>query len=311
MYNCLIVDDLHECIHPLLKALNIKVDYRPNIDRAGILREISGFEILIIRSKTRVDAELLNAAKKLKIIGRAGAGLDQIDIVLARQRNITLLNAPEGNRQAVGEHALGMLLSLMNNFERSNSQVKNKVWEREPNRGYEIAGKTIGIIGYGHMGRSFAKCLSGLDCKVIAYDQQAFDSEDEFAEQVDLPEVYENADVVSLHVPLTPDSEQFVSEDFFNRFRKKIWFLNTSRGKVVETKAVLTAIQKNQLFGAGLDVLHNEKIATYSETEVALLEALSACENVIFTPHVAGWTFESYRKISEVLGAKIKAEIEN
>lgn len=308
---CFVVDDLHRCIIDLLEQEGIRVDYEPTLERTEILERLPEYDALLIRSKTVIDKSFLKHAKKLKVIGRAGAGLDQIDETAVKELGIQLINAPEGNRTAVGEHAVGMLLAMMNNLHCANTQVGQRVWMREFNRGYEIEGKTVGIIGYGNMGKAFAKCLTGFNCEVIAFDKYAVNYTDKYATAVTFEELTQRADVISLHIPLTEDSLYQVDQRFFDQFKKPIWFINTARGKVTSLEALIDALDKGVVRGAALDVLENEKMPTYTEKEIKILENLVERENVIFTPHVAGWTFESHEKISQILAKKLLDLITN
>jgi len=258
----------------------------------------------VIRSKFKMNKEHLDAGKNLRFICRAGAGLDNIDEAYAAERSISLINAPEGNMDAVGEHAVGMLLSLMNNFAIADAQIRAGSWQREANRGYELKGKTVGIVGYGFMGHSFAKKLSGFEVNVIAYDKYKTGFSDQYAREVSMEEIVKHSDVLSLHVPLTPETRGLVNEEYLFHFRKPLFLLNTSRGKVVQTRAVLNAIKSGKILSAGLDVLENEKFPTLAEQE--WFNELRQSGKVILTPHVGGWTFESYRKISEVMAEKLK-----
>lgn len=301
----LIVDDLHPAFKEKAVAMGYEVDDLPLITRAETMAVIGQYVGIAVRTKFEIDRELMEAAPGLKFIARAGAGLDNIDEIFARERNITLLNAPEGNMDAVGEHATGLLLSLMNNFRHADIQIRNGIWDREGNRGYELKGKTVGIIGYGFMGRSFAKKLSGFDVNVIAYDKYKTGFSDEYAKEVSMEEIVKHSDVLSLHIPLTTETRQMVNEEYFFHFRKPIFFINTARGEVVNTQAVLNAIQSHKIIGAGLDVLETEKFPALAAQD--WYTELKSSGKLILTPHVGGWTFESYRKISEVLGAKLAA----
>ena len=245
----------------------------------------------------------MDAAPGLKFIARAGAGLDNIDEAYAKERNIQLMNAPEGNRDAVGEHAVGMLLSLMNNHRKADIEIRNGIWDREGNRGWELKGRTVGIIGYGFMGSSFAKKLAGFDVKVIAYDKYKRGFSDAYATECSMEEIVKYSDVLSLHIPLTKETRQLVDEEYLRHFRKEIFFLNTARGEIVNTKAILEALKAGKILGAGLDVLEAEKFPNLAEQ--SWYNELKASQKVILTPHVGGWTFESYRKISEVLTEKL------
>jgi D-3-phosphoglycerate dehydrogenase len=300
----LIVDDLHPAFKESAITMGYLVDDRPDITRAETISVIGDYEGIAVRTKFLIDKELIDTAVKLKFVARAGAGLDNIDEAYASQKQVQLLNAPEGNRDAVGEHALGMLLSLMNNFQKGDQEVREGIWDREGNRGYELKGKTVGIIGYGHMGRSFAKRLQGFDVNVIAYDKYKTGFSDEYAKEVSMEEIVRQSDVLSLHIPLTSETRQMVNEEYFFHFRKPIFFINTARGEIASVKAILNAITQGKILGAGLDVLQTEKFPALAEQE--WYEELRKSDKVLLTPHVGGWTFDSYRKISEVLAEKLK-----
>jgi D-3-phosphoglycerate dehydrogenase len=299
----LIADELHPVFKERAVAMGYEVDDRPEISRAETLSIIAGYQGIAVRTKFQVDREMLMAAASLKFVARAGAGLDNIDEAFAKEKNIALINAPEGNRDAVGEHALGMLLSLMNNLRKGDHEIRSGVWDREGNRGYELKGKTVGIIGYGHMGRSFAKRLSGFDVQVIAYDKYKTGFSDQFAREVSMEEIVRQSDVLSLHIPLTSETRQMVNDEYFFHFRRPIFFINTARGEIVEVRAVLNAIRSGKLLGAGLDVLQTEKFPALGEQD--WYTDLIQNDSVLLSPHVGGWTFDSYRKISEVLAEKL------
>ena len=299
----LIVDDLHPVFRERAEAMGYVVDDRPLITRAETLAVISNYKGIAVRTKFRIDQELLDAGTNLKFVARAGAGLDNIDVAFAESKNITLMNAPEGNCDAVGEHAVGLLLSLANSFRQADRQIRNGIWDREGNRGWELKGKTVGIIGYGFMGQSFARKLAGFGVRVIAYDKYKTGFSDPYATEVSMEEIVRQSDVLSLHIPLTAETRQMVDEEYLFHFRKPIYFLNTARGEIVNTQAVLNAIEKGKIMGAGLDVLEVEKFPKLGEQP--WYEALINCNKVMLTPHVAGWTFDSYHKISEVLADKL------
>lgn len=301
----LIVDDLHPVFRESAVALGYEVHDRPLITRTETLEIIADYTGIAVRTKFLIDKELMEAAASLKFIARAGAGLDNIDEAFAKQKNIRLLNAPEGNMDAVGEHAMGLLLNLMNNVRNADIEIRNGIWNREGNRGYELRGRTVGVIGYGFMGKSFAKKLSGFDVNVIAYDKYKTGFSDDYAKEVSMEEIVKQSDVLSLHVPLTKETRQMVDEEYLLHFRKPIFFINTARGEVVSTKAVLSAIRNNKITGAGLDVLEVEKFPALGAQD--WFNELKSSGKIILTPHVGGWTFESYRKISEVLAEKLSA----
>lgn len=300
----LIVDDLHPVFKSRAEQLGYEVDDRPLITRAETLAVISGYDGIAVRTKFKIDRELMEAAPGLKFVARAGAGLDNIDEAYAKERNIKLLNAPEGNRDAVGEHAMGMLLSLINTHRKADIEIRNGIWDREGNRGWELKGKTVGIIGYGFMGSSMARKLSGFEVKVLAYDKYKTGFSDAYAQECSMEEIVKHSDVLSLHIPLTSETRQMVDEEYLYHFKKNIFFINTARGEIVNTKAVLAAIKAGKILGAGLDVLEVEKFPALAEQD--WFTELKESEKVILTPHVGGWTFDSYRKISEVLADKLE-----
>jgi D-3-phosphoglycerate dehydrogenase len=302
--NILIVDDIHPIFIEQAEALGYHCDYQPTIKPEQAYEIIGDYEGLVIRSKFLVDRKVLDISKTLRFICRAGAGMDNIDEDYASEKGIILINAPEGNMDAVGEHAIGLLLGLMNNINRSDTEIREGAWKREANRGYELKGKTIGIIGYGFMGKSFAKKLSGFEVNVIAYDKYKTGFSDQYAREVSMEEIVKHADVVSFHTPLTAETNGLVNDEYLFHFKKPIFLLNTSRGKVVKTQAVLNAIKQGKILGAGLDVLEVEKFPALAEQE--WFEELRLSNKVIFTPHVAGWTFDSYRRISEVMADKLR-----
>ncbi len=264
---------------------------------------INNYDGLVIRSKFQVDRKFIDQATHLRFICRAGAGMDNIDEDYALEKGIRLINAPEGNMDAVGEHAIGLLLSLMNNMNTADAEIRSGSWRREENRGYELKGRTVGIIGYGHMGSSFAKKLSGFGVNVIAYDKYKTGFSDQYAREVSMEEIVKHSDVLSLHIPLTKETDGMVNDEYFYHFKKPIFFINTARGKVVKTSAVLNAIKQGKIIAAGLDVLEVEKFPALAEQ--AWFDELRQNGRVILSPHVGGWTFESYRKISEVMARKL------
>ena len=303
MKNILIVDDIHPIFMTQAEALGYSCDYQPLIKPAEALEIIGGYAGLVIRSKFNVDRKVIDAGTNLRFVCRAGAGMDNIDEAYAAEKNITLINAPEGNMDAVGEHAVGLLLSLMNNFRTADAEIRAGSWKREANRGYELKGKTVGIIGYGFMGSSFARKLSGFGVNVIAYDKYKTGFSDQYAREVSMEEIVKHSDVLSLHIPLTPETEGLVDDEYLFHFKKPIFFINTSRGKTAKVQAILNAIKQGKILGAGLDVLEVEKFPALAEQ--AWFEELRQSGKVLLSPHVAGWTFDSYRKISEVMGNKL------
>ncbi|GAA0881378.1 2-hydroxyacid dehydrogenase [Algoriphagus jejuensis] len=307
----LIIDEMHLSIVDMLEKNGHQVTYSPKITRTEILDQVSEYDGLIIRSKTPMDRELLKKATNLKFIGRAGAGLDQIDLDYMEERGIKLFHAAKGNRDAVAEHAVGGLLALFNNLKKADSEVRKGIWDREGNRGYELMGKTVGIMGYGNMGKSFAKRLAGFGVKILAYDKYKFDFGNDLVEEVTWEKVKAESDVLSIHVPLTPETRNFLTLEELESFAKPFWLINTARGEVISFETLNAALDRGILSGAVLDVLENEKFQRFSPRQIEEFEKLAARENVIFSPHVAGWTFESYEKINRVLVKKIKKAFED
>ncbi len=264
---------------------------------------------LIIRSKLKIDNYILEKAKELKFIGRVGAGMENIDVDLAEKMGVKCFNSPEGNRDAVGEQTIGMLLSMLNNLYVADKQVRQGKWIREGNRGTEIKGKTFGIIGYGNMGSAVAQKLNSFGADVIAYDKYKFDYSDEYVRECTLDEVFEKSDIVSTHVPLTDETHYMVDDRFLSNFKKNIFFINTSRGKVVKTSDLVKNIQSGKIKGAALDVLEYEDISYENLVKENLPDAfkfLINSDKVILSPHIAGWTFESKYKLAKVLVDKIR-----
>ena len=297
--------------HSLLIEQLTKAGYKNEEDytssKSDIEQIISGYDGIVIRSRFKFDRTFIDAGTNLKFIARVGAGLESIDIPYAESKGITLISAPEGNCNAVGEHTLGMLLSLFNKLNKADLEVKKGKWNREANRGIELDGKTVGIIGYGNMGKAFSKKLQGFDCKVICYDIKE-NVGDKNATQVSLITFQKEVNVVSLHIPWTPLTNRMINSDFINQFSKPFWLLNTARGKSVVTSDLVLALKKGQLLGAGLDVLEFEKSSfesLFSNKIPASLSDLLSMENVILSPHIAGWTIESKEKLAQVIVDKI------
>jgi D-3-phosphoglycerate dehydrogenase len=300
--------------HPLLwqqleeAGFNNEADYTST--KEEIEAKIQNYQGIVIRSRFKIDRTFLDKATNLQFIARVGAGLESIDCEYAISKEIHLIAAPEGNRNAVGEHALGMLLSLMNKLNRAYRLVREGKWIREGNRGYELEHKTVGIIGYGNMGKSFAKKLQGFDMEVLCYDIQE-NIGDQNATQVSLKEIQEKADVLSLHIPWTPETDKMVNAEFIYSFAKPFWFINTSRGKNVVTADLVDALKTGKILGAALDVLEYEKLSfenLFIDSEKpAAFNYLLEAENVLLTPHIAGWTYESHEKLAQTIVNKIKA----
>lgn len=274
-----------------------------------IENKIQDYHGIVIRSRFKIDKTFLDKATNLQFIARVGAGLESIHCDYATSKNIALIAAPEGNRNAVAEHSLGMILSLFNNLNRADREIRSGHWNRESNRGHELDGKTVGIIGYGNMGKWFAKKLRGFDVEVLCYDIQE-NVADANAKQVSLAEIQQKTDVLSLHIPWTPDTDKMVNADFINAFAKPFWILNTSRGKNIVTADLVAALKSGKVLGAGLDVLEYEKLSFETlfqdKTTPEAFQYLLEADNVLLSPHVAGWTFESHERLAQVIVDKIK-----
>jgi D-3-phosphoglycerate dehydrogenase len=297
--------------HPLLWEQLEKTGFINEADYTSTKEEveskIENYHGIVIRSRFKIDKTFIDKAKNLQFIARVGAGLESIDCEYAESKNIQLIAAPEGNASAVGEHALGMLLSLFNKLNTADKEVKSGQWNRESNRGTELDGKTVGIIGYGNMGKSFAKKLSGFEVDVLCYDILP-NVADSNAKQVPLQEIQQKADVLSLHIPWTPETDKMVNTTFINQFSKPFWLLNTARGKSVITTDLVSALQSGKILGAGLDVLEYEKLSfetLFEGEKPEAFEYLLNANNVLLSPHIAGWTIESKEKLAQVIVDKI------
>lgn len=300
--------------HPLLIEQLSKAGFENDEnyvwEKEAIEKIIHNYDGIVIRSRFPIDKKFIDIATQLKFIARVGAGLENIDTLYASEKGIKVFSSPEGNRNAVGEHTLGLLLTLFNKINKADLEIRSGQWNRESNRGIEVDGKTVGIIGYGNMGKAFAKKLRGFDCNVLCYDiLENVGNED--ARQVSLETLKEEADIVSLHTPWTPLTHKMVNEDFILSFKKSFWLLNTARGKNVETNDLVKALKRKLILGAGLDVLEFEKSSFegFNKNEISKdFQALIQMSNVVMTPHVAGWTIESKEKLAQVIVDKILAE---
>jgi len=296
----LIIDDLHPAFMEKLAGAAFQCDYLPEVTPEDVAKKLLAYDGLVLRSKLKIDRHLLQRATGLDLIARAGAGVDQIDHEALKASGITLLAAPEGNRDAVAEHTVGMLLSLLNRFPQADRDIRSGQWQREFFRGRELSQLTVGILGYGHMGQAFAKRLSSFGCKVLAYDPRPLQGQAEnWASLVSLEALHKEADVLSIHFPLTQENENSINAKFLAPFQKKLILLNTARGKNLNLPEVYGLVKTGKITQLGLDVLPEEP------PHGAFYEEMFADERVLFTPHVAGWTFASYRKISEVLAEKV------
>ncbi len=302
---CLIVDEMHPSIIALLASCGLEADYQPGIRRSEVLEIIHKYAGLLVRSKLKIDRELLENASRLVFIGRAGAGVDLIDVEEVEKRNIRLFNAPEGNRDALAEHAVGMLFALLNKIISADKEVRSGLWQREANRGGELYKKTIALIGYGYMGRAFARRLSAFGCTILVYDKEPVQTEPGIM-LTDMETICKEADVVSFHVPLTDETRFMADFAYFNRFKKNIWVVNTARGEILKLSDLISHLKSGKIRGAALDVLENEKFNTFTPEQHKDFDELIRFENVVLTPHVGGWSYESYVRINEVLIEKIR-----
>ncbi|MBD80450.1 MAG: hypothetical protein CL840_16155 [Crocinitomicaceae bacterium] len=306
----LFIDSVHPVLKEELESDGWKCDWHVHKSKAEIEAEIGEYDGIVIRSKFTMDRQMIDLSMNLKFIARSGAGLENIDVEYAEKKGILIINSPEGNQDAVGEQALGMLLSLFQKLNKADSEVRSGVWDREGNRGIELKGKAVGIVGFGHMGSAFAQRLKGFECEVLAYDKYKKGFSNEWVKEVELKELQAQSDVISFHVPLTEETHYYFNADFISKCRKPVYLINTARGKVVNTEDLVEGLKNNQVLGACLDVLEyesaafdNEGVANSSEALTYLLKS----DKVILSPHVAGWTKESYVKLSLFLLEKIRA----
>jgi D-3-phosphoglycerate dehydrogenase / 2-oxoglutarate reductase len=303
---CLIVDSMHESLFDMLKQIGWLFDYEPDITRDEIKQRHKDYEGLIIRSKTAVDADLLGSEPTLRFIGRAGAGIDNLDKAYLKEKGIQVIHAAEGNRDAVGEFTVGLLLDVLRNISKSNNEVRDLIWDREGNRGEELMEKTVSVIGFGNMGQAFARRLSGFGCKILVFDKYKTGFSNPFCKEAVMDEIFSETDVLSLHIPLTEETRGMINMQYFNRFKKNIIVLNTARGEIIPLADLALAIESGKVRAAALDVLENEKLNKLTPQQLQSFNYLSGKSNVIFTPHIAGWTFESHVKINVALVNKIK-----
>ncbi len=309
MKKVLFIDSTHPSLPEGLEKLGFQCDYFPDYQRTDFKQIMGEYTGVIIRSKIKLDREMLEVAKNLRFIGRVGAGMENIDTAFAEKQGIRCLNAPEGNRSAVGEHAVGMLLMLFNNLKKGDTEVRRGLWLREENRGIEIEGKTVGIVGYGNMGSAFAEKISGFGARVIAYDKYKSGFSNRFVTEVSPDELFRQTDILSLHVPLTGETLFMLNRDFIEKFEKDFWLINTSRGKVVKTTQLVNALKSGKVKGACLDVLEYERLSFENLDAKTLPKAfteLVKMQNVVLSPHVAGWTHESNRKLATTIVEKVK-----
>lgn len=306
--NILHIDSNHPLLLDQLQEIGFTNHQDFTSSKEEIEAKIQHYHGIVIRSRFKIDKQFIDKATQLQFIARVGAGLESIDCDYASQKNIKLIAAPEGNSNAVGEHAIGMLLSLFNNLNQANVEVKSGQWNRESNRGHELKGKTIGIIGYGNMGKAFAKKLQGFEVTVLCYDILETVG-DKYAIQVPLSELQQKADVVSLHTPWNPTTDKMIDAQFIQAFAKPFWLINTARGNSVVTADLVAGLKSGKICGAGLDVLEYEKASfetIYQDNLSEDFNYLCQANNVLLTPHIAGWTVESHQKLAQVIVDKIK-----
>ena len=302
------IDEVHPILNEMLHAQNFECINHTQTPKDQILKELKQYFGIVIRSRFKITAEILDLCPNLKFIARSGSGLENINVDYAKKKGVLCFNSPEGNRDAVAEHAIGMLLCLFNKIHTSNSEVKKGIWIREENRGVELKNKTVGIIGFGIMGQAFAKRLAGFDVKIIAYDKFKKGFGTEQVKEVSLEELKKTSDVVSLHVNYLPENEYLFDAKFISEFKKNIYLINTARGKCVKTADLNTALETGKVLGACLDVIEFESVSFENlNINQETLSKLLSFTNVIVTPHIAGWTQESYLKLSSFLGEKIEA----
>lgn len=303
----LFIDTAHEELKLRLETQGFQCDYFSKFERKDFLRIINEYIGIIVRSKVKIDKEFLSSCTNIKFIGRVGAGMENIDIETAKDMGIICLNSPEGNRDAVGEHAIGMLLTLFNNLLTADPEVRRGKWIREGNRGYEIGGKTIGIIGYGNTGKATAKKLSGFDAEVIAYDKYKSGFTDQYVKEATMNDIFSKCDILSLHIPLTEETYSLVNIEYLDKFSKPIYIINTSRGKVLNTADLITKLDEGKVKGACLDVLEYEGLSFEDVDLPSDFEELVSRKNVVLSPHIAGWTHESNYKMAVTIAKKVES----
>jgi len=310
MYKVLITDAVHPDMIASFQAAGVEVTYQPTFNQYQTEAVIQNFDLLVINSKIQVDAAFIEKASRLKIVGRLGSGKEIIDLDFAASKNIVFHNSPEGNRDAVAEHALGLLLGLLNHIPKSFEEIKNYQWIREANRGHELSYHTIALLGYGNTGKAFANLLQVFGCRILVYDKYIHGFSTAVIQEVGMQQIFQEATFVSIHLPLTSITTHLINEEFITSFQNNFYLLNTSRGKIVDETAVLNALKSTKIKGFATDVLSNENLDTYTSAERTRLQELLQY-NTIITPHIAGWTYESKQKLAQILVQKMIFSLTN